>query len=346
MIQERPIFGTGLESFAWRFEEKAKPGFFQHTDYYNLADRPHNEPMEMWIHLGILGLILYLVFFGLVLREAFRSRGRRHYAALAILTLLVSNFFSFSMTIHYFFLALFASFLFSDKAKAASFMFNRAGKLVSLLLLGMAASTVFWSARLMASNHQLSQAILEINENHHEKAMAIMEAALENSPPYADLYSFAFDQLYAIILRTHSEIAFGKAAEINQAYSALSQNNLKSRLNLAKIHMIGGENEKAEAAFKSIASQKAAQPLVYEYWANFYHGTGQHKKAALVYDRLLELMPRSWKSKPFEPQSLTDAQRIFWKNHPEFMVSLENAAESYSMTEQEGKAQFILSLVQ
>ncbi len=74
MIKDKPIFGTGIGTFRMNYLEyqaqylKKNPNYLQ---YYLKAGEAHNEYLQMWAELGIIGLGLFLSIFYFIFHTVF-----------------------------------------------------------------------------------------------------------------------------------------------------------------------------------------------------------------------------------------------------------------------------------
>lgn len=345
IIKSNPIFGYGPESFSRLFENAVRPDFFQYEDYYNLVDRPHNEALEMWIHLGLLGLLFYLFIFWIALKKSFIELPEKRFIALAVLTFFFSNIFSFSLTIHFFFLTLFLAYIFSDGTVKKRSSFPPILKGGALVLSLLAVLNLGSGGALFYSNHQLRSSMDFLFAQKYSDSISAMQNALQWSPQYADLYSFVFNNFYFIGMQKKSNEILRVASTINRVFARLSQNSLKSQLNQAKIAMVFGQNQEADDIFRAIYQEKGDHPLIFEYWGNFYFSLGEYQKAAIVYDTLLNLLPSDWQIASSGKGPLPKKQRIFWKKHPDFLNTLKNIVTAYQATGQKDKADTLLDLL-
>ena len=330
IIEENPIFGTGAESFSLQFEKHVRPDFFENEDYFKLVDRPHSEPLEMWIHFGILGIIIYLILLFSVLKKALsKSTIQEKIIATGILTLFITNLFSFSLVIHYFFLAISLGFIFSSTAKPLKFKNNIASKILSIIFFIILILSIVLNALTFASNHKLKTAYNDLNTSNFEKSLNNTALTIKLSPFYHELYAKAFDISFSIAKYTNSNETLQQAIKYNQKENKLSGENMKSLLNTAKIFTYAGDYSSAEETYTTISKNFSPHPIIYEYWANFYFDQKNYEMAAKVYDVLFEIMPDHWKAPVFSDEKLDENQRIFWKNHPDFIETLGKAIITY-----------------
>ena len=330
IIRDNPIHGYGMESFSFMFEKYVDADFFQYEDYENLVDRPHNEPLEIWIHLGLLGFIFYL---GLVIFCLKTYWAKGHFAALAILSLFITNLFSFSLVTHYAFLVMFLA-LIVDNKKKITIKNNDLTKASAVVLIILMLGGIMLHGRIFLGDLALKQAFTQISTQH-------LEEAIDKAPYYLEVYEEAYAIYYPLAVYVGDEY-LEKAISVNEKALEMSANSLKSLLNRARLEIFLGDYESAEDTYLSINENIAPHPLTYEHWGNMYFDWGLYEHAELIYDELLALMPNSWEIS----QEGTEEHRIFWKDHADFAETLAEIMITYEIVGRTDEAEYLLEIIQ
>ncbi|PIQ78300.1 hypothetical protein COV81_05170 [Candidatus Peregrinibacteria bacterium CG11_big_fil_rev_8_21_14_0_20_41_10] len=340
IVKHQPILGTGAESFAVRFENYVLPNFFKYEDYYNLVDRPHNEPLEWWINFGILGLGFYLALFALLVTCFWQSRDQKvKFMIAVVITLFVSNWFSFSWTVHYVMLAVTLAYVFVGLTKGVKLKRLKYGAIVAVLLgIGM----LIWGGTLIVVNHKLSSAVMALSVNDIEGVVADTEDAVKLAPYYLGVSIAAFNNYYVLAPVLGSSDYFARAIELNEKAKLQSGYDLRSLLNEVRLALELKEYSVAENLLAEIYELKAPNPVVYQVWGDMYFEQQDFAKAAEVYQELLGLLPDVWQAPVLGNEALTDEQRIFWKNHSDFADLLDRIVFSYVAVGKEQEAKEIL----
>jgi O-antigen ligase len=78
MLRDRPIFGSGLRAYETVMQAYVAPG--HKPELY-----PHNLFLAMWVELGLLGLIAFVVLLGLLLWRGWTAYAKAHGFAKALL---------------------------------------------------------------------------------------------------------------------------------------------------------------------------------------------------------------------------------------------------------------------
>ncbi len=328
MIEEQPVLGYGLENFGFIFPSYTTAEFYQHEDYYSVADRPHNEFLELWIHLGILGALAYtaLVFF--VLHKFWTTREREvSFVSATVLALFTSNFFGFSLITHFVFLTLFLALLVHAPARVYALAKGRA------LLCGGLGILFFLSlnfpVRIFLSDLAFKGADTAFLEGETETAHLGVGWGQRLNPFFAEPYTLSFKIDFALALQTQ-EIRFLEAAEddLQKAYDK-DRGTLKTMINLMQFYSAQGRSEEAEAVLEVLEQRGGVQALLFQVAGEFYYQAGRYEEAILHYEKLLAVLPAQWQAPVLTGGELTEASRIFWKNHPDFITVLQHLADAY-----------------
>jgi O-antigen ligase len=343
IIVDNPILGYGLESFPYLFESYVKPEFFEHEDYYNLVDRPHNEFLEMWIHLGLLGFLFYLALIAYSLKIFFTAKKPiPRFASLAILSLFATNFFSFSLITHYAFLVIFLALIAAENSSKITFKPSWPNKIPATLLGLLLTASIVLNICIFTADLQIKSAYKSLNTLDLTAITSHLEKATDLAPFYSSVHMNAFTLYYPLAEVLGDEELLALAVSANASARELSHSNLKSLLNEARLFRLIEDPSSAEEVYKTIYDQVGIHPLLYEHWADLYYEQSLFDHAALIYDEYLNLLPNDWQAPIETPEEMTEDQRIFWKNHPDFLKTLEQVITTYESTGQTKKADEIL----
>lgn len=120
--KDNPLFGTGVETFAFAYYKYKSPEHNMVSEWNFLYNKAHNEFLNYLVTSGLFGLGTYLAliawFFYLSLRQLLRRRddpnGLLILSFLAsIITIIITNFFGFSVVIVNIYLFLIPAFAFA-----------------------------------------------------------------------------------------------------------------------------------------------------------------------------------------------------------------------------------------
>lgn len=101
-IEQHPVFGVGWENYRSAVDRLFDPSLSTFSYYETRIDKPHNVILEVWVTLGTVGLLAYLVFIGVTLAAARRLWKQNKITALGFWSLVgfllayhVQNLFAF-----------------------------------------------------------------------------------------------------------------------------------------------------------------------------------------------------------------------------------------------------------
>lgn len=346
IIMDSPITGYGAESFSYLFESYVQPEFFQFEDYYNLVDRPHNEFLEMWIHFGLLGLLFYVGIIFWLLKTVFTEKKQLpKFTALAILALFASNFFSFSMVTHYMLLSIFLGVIASKNAKKITLHNSTKTKLIALLAIFVLAFSMLINTKIALANKSLKDAYTALNTFDSEETYYQLSRASHLAPFFEAIHTEKFTLAYAISSTITDESFKAMATTANERAKEISHYALKPMLNEARLLRLDSDFEAAETLYQTIETEISTHPLLYQHWGEMYYELQLFEQAANIYDQLFQLVPDDWQAPILSNGEMTEEQRIFWKNHPDFLEVLYQAIESYKSSDQTEKATELINAI-
>lgn len=99
LIFERPLLGSGADTFRWVFMAEYGDEVHSTINSYIYFDNAHNEYLQMGINYGIIGLLVYLIAVGCALFANWKKYDdpMLDMASYSVMCYLVQGFFSFSV---------------------------------------------------------------------------------------------------------------------------------------------------------------------------------------------------------------------------------------------------------
>lgn len=333
IIENSPIFGYGLESYQYLFEHHTNPEIFEYEDYYTIVDRPHNEILEFWINLGIFGLIFYLALIGICFKKFLRTKDSiSYFASLGIGALIISNLFSFSLVTQYSFFALFLGITFADNQKKNALKNTVLSKVIAAVLLIFLIASIIASTSIFVSNLKIKKGYEGIETLGLTESVKTLEEGVRLDPFYSKPMQTVMDFYYEFATALDNQYFYQAAVEKSAKIAAIQHNDMQATMNEAHLAILAKDYDRAEELFNWIYEEIGTHPLLFEEWADLYFKQGEYAKAALIYDQYLAIMPDDWQTSTLSEDNMTDEQRIFWKNHPNFGNILEQIILTYTYT--------------
>ena len=249
------LIGTGTETFAFAFYQHKPLGHNLTTEWDFLYNKAHNEYLNYLATTGIFGLGAYLAFLLSVLIWSIRHMQKQKDQILSFgiflgwLSLLITNFFGFSVVVTQLLLFLLPATLFLLLKKETntwqqtyelSILWQRvlliATLFTTLLILGFL--TLTWIAdKTFATGYRLSRA------GQYASAYASLQTAVAihpNEPLYHDEYANVLASLSVAAMdnqdATLAATLAGYAIDQNEAAIAISPNNVNLWKSKTKIY--------------------------------------------------------------------------------------------------------------
>ena len=322
ILKEYPILGVGLENFSYVFEAHVQPEFFQYEDYRNLVDRPHNECLEVWIHLGLPGLVLYLAYVLYLLKSFWTSENdSKRFSSLALLALIAANFFGFSLVTQFALAAAFLSHSAAQNRQKISWTWTPLKTISAFALILLLLVNLFFHLRLFVVDRSLRQAYGATITGNPEEMISSLDRAVRWGSMYGEVYNKAFNFTFASAKSYKNDKLLQTAVAMNDLAKAIQKNSLLDRLNEASLYELVGNTQQAEVIYQTANDDLALNPVLLQDWAELYYSQSRYEEALPLYEALLSLLP-DWSES-------AETKRIFWKNHPEFQDILQHIQNTY-----------------
>ena len=316
MIKDYPLLGSGIGSFKYnslRYQAK----FFDQGDNralypYGVADKTHNEYLQLWVELGIIGLIIFIwlifAYFNYGLKILKREKDRYKQGVIiglmgSVMAFLIDSIFWFPL--HH----SFTSFLFwlclgllvvmglkEDKAvcKSKSNKKRISAKndihqfkpLLAISIVLLAVILSISAAKPFIARIYWYNGFKEIEKENWDRAIKKYEIALKWDPYLGEVY-------YDIGKILQNKELYGVATEyLEKAEKYIDHPDLP--LDLAIIYLKSGKLDKAATKLKQAISyqpdEKSMLPL-YAELGNTYLQLKRYKPAEIVLKDALKIDP-------------------------------------------------------
>ncbi|MCK4309517.1 MAG: O-antigen ligase family protein [Candidatus Atribacteria bacterium] len=309
MIKDHPILGSGIGTFKYndlRYQAK----FFEQGDNrsiyrYGLADKAHNEYLQLWAELGTIGLAIFLwliiAYFNYGIRYLKREKDEQKQGIMiglmgAVVAFLVDGFFWFplhlttNVSLLWLFIGLTMVMGLEKKERSVNktkrsniYKFKPALYIIVILLAAFLCITV---ARPFVACTYWYHGDREVNNQNYNKAIKMYESGLKWDPYLGVLYYnlgsfFMSPNLYDTALTN-----FEKSAKYFD-YRDLPQN-------LATIYLAKGDLDKAIDEFKRAISYQRGEgtmPPLYSELGNAYLKLERYEPAEAAFMDALKIDP-------------------------------------------------------
>lgn len=306
MIKDHPLLGSGIGTYKYntlRYQAK----FFEQGDNrsiypYGVADKAHNEYIQLWAELGTIGLAIFLwliiAYFIYGIRYLKREKDEQKQGIMigmmgAVVAFLVDSFFWFplhlsaNLSLLWLFIGLTMVMGLEKNAGSASkskrnniYKFKPALYIIVILLAAFLCITV---ARPFVARTYWYYGNEEGNNQNYDKAIKRYESGLKWDPYLGALY-----YNLGIVSMDHSTALtnFEKAVK-NFDFLDLPQN-------LAVIYFAKGDLEKAINEFKRAISyqrREGTMPPLYSDLGNTYLKLARYEPAEIAFKEALKIDP-------------------------------------------------------
>lgn len=338
LIREHWLVGAGPETMYQTYQKVLSPEIYRTENLYDIPDRIHNEPLQILLDQGVLGLIVYLVLIGFLVGEFFRGKSfsiEQGAAFFAIIAYLISVQFSFSIATHMTnLLAMLAIFLvaglpFEEKILA----FKNCLLHLTLKIIAVAVCVFYLYsgfAMLMADIH-FEKAISTYFSDDAGSISSFDLAVRLN--PHSRHYLYSASNLLSA-----KEPSIVSESGYLKKLGSLSGYGYHYHLAMANYFSRVGGTEKIDKSFRLAAEQAPNWPFVWQQWGRSLFEREDYAGAIEKYEKLVELAPPYWKwSVGLDDRTFAEREkyRLFRKNNELFYMALHQLAAAYGKTGRE-----------
>lgn len=236
--QRYPIFGSGVETFAYSYYQDRPVEHNLLSEWDFLYNKAHNELLNFLATTGIVGLLSYLTLFlalFIYLIKLWQNKqlsSQKIALASALLAMFISNFFGFSTVTTNLLFSIFAATIVKETITWPKITAEKMGwpdYLISsaILLILFATNKGIW--QIWRADNLFYNANNYIQDNKWQEGLSLMQEAIEESPKEALFYDELASQ-YSILA-----IAFAEEGQATNsakfAEAAIETSNYVQKLN-------------------------------------------------------------------------------------------------------------------
>lgn len=307
MIKDHPILGSGIGTFKYndlRYQAK----FFEQGDNrsiypYGVADKAHNEYLQLWVELGTIGLAIFfwliIAYFIYGIRYLKREKDEQKQGIMigmmgAVVAFLVDSFFWFplhlsaNLSLLWLFIGLtMVMGLEKNAGSASKSKRNNIYKfkpILYIIVIFLAAFLCITVARPFVARTYWYYGNREVNNQNYDKAIKIYESGLKWDPYLGDLYYNLGIISMGPGLYNTALTNFEKSAKYFD-FPELPQN-------IATIYLAKGELDKAIDSLKQAISyqrREGTMPPLYVDLGNAYSQLERYEPAEIAFKNALKI---------------------------------------------------------
>ncbi|MFA5793414.1 MAG: O-antigen ligase family protein, partial [Candidatus Gracilibacteria bacterium] len=294
MIQKKPMFGYGPETFPMAFQSFADPQILGLEKLSSIPDKAHNILIELLVEGGVLFLAFFVLAFGGILTVALKSKSKDKLAVIGILSSLIAAFvanqFGFFAMTHF----VIATFLLAKLTFYISKGFVvkkvRIKKFVEIfLVIFVVAMLIFQNLFVLIADHEVTKGF---GVNNYILATTLNP----NQRDYNYILAMIFNDLGDTKNALYYAEKGGKFAGYNDPY----------------YYFLLGKILKSESNFEKAFKMAPTYPPILLEWGKLEVENGDCRAALEKFDSYLQLVPNYWQSDDAEQK------RLFYKENPTF----------------------------
>lgn len=329
-IKEKPLLGWGQDNFYIAFNKYYNPDLLEYSYYETWWDRPHNTALEVAVHGGLIGLLIYLAIFAYSAVSFLRRRTvLGNILASLLFTYFLQNLLAFDTpsSLMLFMLLLSGAGQAPGKGNSGGESLQNTGPKVKnaitiLIFLLMASGVFVWKLNwqpMVASAAMLNAAVYAADRSD-VGSINYFRTALKLPTPYKEETHVQVAQIITAILakqsippeRFHEFFDFGEK-EIKAVIAMHPRHTyfqyMLGRLYTEALHYDGSYADEAEAAFGRAIELSPKRQQIYFGFAKFLVDQGRNEEALEIYRRMAEEAPNVGEAHWFYAVMLQDGGR-------------------------------------
>ncbi len=352
---DHPIVGSGLETFKLVFQKVAASELFQLEKIYSIADRAHNEYIDILVAQGLFGLVVYLVIiFGIIfLVLKYKKHSKENLAfflTAGFVSVLVSNFFSFSLVVHQLIFVVFVAIILNCVVRFKIFKLHRT--FLSVFFAGVITTlsfvTIFHAGKTIYADNQFKTGMDKIYDARINEGIDQIVSALRLNPYQEDIYFHLADVLFVIGKELNMPDAFWQAKILVEEAGKFTGNDFRYNFTIARLETYLGNYTEAEKFYDAATGLAPINPIIMKEKGVMFYLKGDYVSATMEIEKFLSMIPDSWKYKSnLDNLSYEEKEkfRLFTKHLPDLWDMFAYLSRSYIEVGDRKKAEYYLQFV-
>ena len=241
--QRYPIFGSGVETFAYSYYQDRPVEHNLLSEWDFLYNKAHNELLNFLATTGVVGLATYLALFGALFLYLFREWQKKQLTSLqialvsALVAMFISNFFGFSTVTSNLLFAIFAAIIVKKdinwpKISKTDLSWLEYFMAFAILLIVFAANKNIW--QIWHADYLFYNGKNYVQEGDWQSGLSLMQDAIEQSPKEALFYDELANQYSNLAVAFAEEGQATSSAKFAEA--AIETSNFVQELNPAHLN--------------------------------------------------------------------------------------------------------------
>ncbi len=234
--QHYPIFGTGVETFAFAYPRYSPAEHNLVSEWDFVYNKAHNEYLNFLANTGVIGLVSYLTLIGFTILAMFKTKSTLAIGFLAgYISLLVSNFFGFSVVptqIQFFLFPAMALSLVNnqeEKVKKDNGKLDLSQKLSIVTIILITSYLLVLISRYWYADYLYATGLFNNTQNKPNMAVGFFKSAIDLEPNQPKYHSDLAGSYANLTLAAYNQKDAAKASE----YANLALNESQKAIELA-----------------------------------------------------------------------------------------------------------------
>jgi len=334
MIIQKPLFGYGQENFKEAFSAYAPKELLMTERFTDVIDRAHNEILDTMANSGIFGLLAYLSMFFYMIFLGIKSKSEISIlSSTALISLFSANMFGFSTTVHNMLFWTFAGIIVVESFPKMQQKLQRLKNITKIFIYVLVItiiSKLAWTVSIspLVADYYYDKAISSsINFDKNSSAEYFKKAVLFN--PKNEKYEIKAAEYFTTFEKDKGLATWF----MEKAKNSLAKDTATFFYISAKLDILNGDYNSAILKLKIAHEKAATNPKILIYYARTLADAKQYKESLKIYEEYLNLVP-IWKNAAttkMATQKEKDQFRIFFKNAPQFVTAIDEAANIAGM---------------
>lgn len=339
LIPQYFIVGSGPETFKLVFQKVADPQFFYLEQVYSVADRSHNEFLDLFIMQGLVGVFSLFSIFYFSLKRIFKKHLLKDNLVKTLVLMFfayfVSMMFGFSLTVHYFLIYVFASFLAINIFKFKTLKIRKSflNFLLSGIFIVLLSFNLFHAMSLVQADNLYKFGTDKVYQNDFLVGVGELEKAVRLNPFQDEIYYHLSDVFFLMGKSIKDELILNKALQYSELAGNFNGKDFRYHFSKARIFTYLEDYQKAEQSYEMAVSKAPINPVILKEWGAMYYLSENYEKAIEVLEEVLALIPDYWKDKNnLDQLSFEESEkyRIFMKHMPDLWIVFTYLSRSYA----------------
>jgi len=271
LIPDHPVIGSGLETFESVFQKVADSKLFNFERVDTLADRSHNQYLDVFVVQGGFGLIIYLAIIGTILYLIIRNK-ENLILGLSLLSVFISDFFGFSLVIEWLLIIGIIAIILNNSVSFKGIKI-KTNLPITILLIGILCLSpllIIRSVKVIQADNYYNLGTNHYYSENSDLAEKYLTKAAELNQYQSEIYFQLGEILYLKAGKTKDESSFNQAEKFIEKAGEFTGENFQYHFAKGELFVNKGDFDMAEKEYKKAKTLAPVNPKILEGIKNLY----------------------------------------------------------------------------